>query len=436
VRFRDYSPSVSRFLTPDHYNDVQADLRLGPVPFDIAVADNRSFWEMVKDLGREFVNHVKEDPWQFAGEVAIGIAAAAAVGLVCATGIGCVILAGIAAGAASAAYGYGLDVAQGEHAFDLGDFATQTAIGAGIGGLTAGIGYGIGRGLSRLVQKVRLPDCHSFAPGTLVVMADGTTKPIEEVKIGDFVLATDPLTGLTVAKQVTRLHLNEDWDLAEVTVFDNATGTTSVLKTTWTHPFWSATEDKWIDAADLTSGTRLRDDEGKETQQVVAVRTWTGLERMHDLTVADIHTYYVLAGDEAVLVHNCLGEELLGRARELAKSRWGFKHTTAVAEVRSKLTGRLDRWVSTEEEGIAVAWRGGNMPAGTERLILGKGHAESKIMDALGTEWELVGIASSTRMCLGCFLRLLSLGMTPTRIGLGQVFRPSKYTPFRVMLRL
>ena len=26
---------------------------------------------------------------------------------------------------------------------------------------------------------------------------------------------------------------------------------------------------------------------------------------MHDLTVADIHTYYVVAGDEPVLVHNC-----------------------------------------------------------------------------------------------------------------------------------
>jgi hypothetical protein len=42
-----------------------------------------------------------------------------------------------------------------------------------------------------------------------------------------------------------------------------------------------------------------------ETQQVVDVRTWTGLRHMRDLTVADIHTYYVMAGDSPVLVHNC-----------------------------------------------------------------------------------------------------------------------------------
>ncbi|MCW3844736.1 HINT domain-containing protein [Micromonospora yasonensis] len=296
---------MSQFLTPDHYNDVQADLRLGPVPFDTAASNSLDFWEWAKGAGRSFVNHVKEDPWQFAGEVAIGIAAAAAVGLVCATGIGCAILAGIAGGAASAAYGYGVDVAQGEHSFDAGDFTEQTLIGAGIGGATAGIGYGIGRGLSKLFKKSKMPtSCHSFAAGTLVLMADGTTKRIEDIKIGDVVLATDPETGLTVAKRVTYLHLNQDWDLAEVTVHDSVTGETEVLKTTWHHPFWNASEDAWVDAADLKPGTWLRDDEGKETQQVVAVRTWTGLQQMHDLTIADIHTYYVVAGTTPVLVHN------------------------------------------------------------------------------------------------------------------------------------
>ncbi|MFV2088989.1 hypothetical protein, partial [Micromonospora sp. LOL_021] len=38
---------------------------------------------------------------------------------------------------------------------------------------------------------------NSFAPGTNVLMADGTTKPIEQVKPGDTVIATDPETGTT-----------------------------------------------------------------------------------------------------------------------------------------------------------------------------------------------------------------------------------------------
>jgi hypothetical protein len=38
---------------------------------------------------------------------------------------------------------------------------------------------------------------------------------------------------------------------------------------------------------------------------VTAVRNYIGGEDMRDLTVAAIHTYYVIAGNEPVLVHNC-----------------------------------------------------------------------------------------------------------------------------------
>ena len=38
---------------------------------------------------------------------------------------------------------------------------------------------------------------------------------------------------------------------------------------------------------------------------VVAVRNHVRAQVMYDLTVDDIHTYYVLAGNTSVLVHNC-----------------------------------------------------------------------------------------------------------------------------------
>ena len=41
-----------------------------------------------------------------------------------------------------------------------------------------------------------------------------------------------------------------------------------------------------------------------ELQLVVAVDNYTGAAEMRDLTVANIHTYYVLAGTAPVLVHN------------------------------------------------------------------------------------------------------------------------------------
>ncbi|MEV4078286.1 RHS repeat-associated core domain-containing protein [Nonomuraea fuscirosea] len=53
---------------------------------------------------------------------------------------------------------------------------------------------------NRLQAAIR--ECNSFAPGTKVVLADGTSKPIEQIRTGDQVLATDPQTGKTEAKPV------------------------------------------------------------------------------------------------------------------------------------------------------------------------------------------------------------------------------------------
>lgn len=60
---------------------------------------------------------------------------------------------------------------------------------------------------------------NSFVPGTLVVMADGSTRPIEEVEAGDTVLATDPETGQSAPKTVVATIVgNGDRNLVQVTV--------------------------------------------------------------------------------------------------------------------------------------------------------------------------------------------------------------------------
>jgi|GEM_PF-685730 len=148
---------------------------------------------------------------------------------------------------------------------------------------------------------------HSFAPDTRVRMADGTTKPIADVELGDEVLATDPQTGQSTARPVRLLHGHADRELTDVTVTDTTTGESTVVETTAHHPFWNATTGRWTDAADLRPGDRLRSPDGETTQQVAAVRVWTGLTWMHDLTVDGVHTYYVVAADRPVLVHNCGG---------------------------------------------------------------------------------------------------------------------------------
>ncbi|WP_326549262.1 LamG-like jellyroll fold domain-containing protein [Micromonospora sp. NBC_01813] len=160
---------------------------------------------------------------------------------------------------------------------------------------------------------------HSFAPDTRVQMADGTTKPIAEVELDDEVLATDPATGQTTARPVRVLHGHADRELTDVTVTDTDSGESTVIETTAHHPFWNADTGRWTDAADLRPGDLLRSPDGETTQRVAAVRVWTGLKWMNDLTVAGVHTYYVVAGDQPVLVHNCDMTDLYhGTSREAA----------------------------------------------------------------------------------------------------------------------
>ncbi len=146
---------------------------------------------------------------------------------------------------------------------------------------------------------------HSFLPGTKVELADGTTKNIEDIEIGEKVLATDPETGRTEPRGVVDTIVTEDdKDFTEITV--KSRENESEITATDTHPFWSLADRRWVDAGDLKPGDRLRTDVG-EAVKVSAVHHYQKRQRTYDLTVDSIHTYYVLAGETPVLVHNSNG---------------------------------------------------------------------------------------------------------------------------------
>ncbi|MCJ0875838.1 polymorphic toxin-type HINT domain-containing protein [Streptomyces sp. AP-93] len=140
---------------------------------------------------------------------------------------------------------------------------------------------------------------HSFPAGTNVLMADGSQRPIEQIAVGDLVTATDPTSGETGPRAVTRTILTPgDRDFTSVTLTDK-----SGLVSTDHHPYWVENRKRWIDAVDLQAGDALRTPVGTavlvgETEQ------WKGLQSAYDLTVDDLHTYYVSAGTTSVLVHN------------------------------------------------------------------------------------------------------------------------------------
>ncbi|MFE3500293.1 polymorphic toxin-type HINT domain-containing protein [Kitasatospora sp. NPDC059160] len=151
--------------------------------------------------------------------------------------------------------------------------------------------------------------CDSFPPNTLVLMADGTTKAIGEVQPGDTVEASDPQTGETTGKPVTDKIVTPDdsrfTDLTLAKADKNGTpGTETKLTSTAHHPYWDETAHQWVQAENLQPGHRLSTSD-REPLLVVSIRTYiTEPQAAHNLTIADIHTYYVLAGTTPVLVHN------------------------------------------------------------------------------------------------------------------------------------
>ncbi|MFD5243332.1 polymorphic toxin-type HINT domain-containing protein [Amycolatopsis sp. NPDC058340] len=146
--------------------------------------------------------------------------------------------------------------------------------------------------------------CNSFVPGTQVLMADGTTKPIEEVKLDDQVQATDPETGETTARKVVATIIGQGQKrLVEIGIAGGAP-----IVATDGHPFWAPGLRAWVPANGLTVGSWLQTSSGTWAQ-VTAVHSFDAVASVHNLTVDDLHTYSALAGATPVLVHNCGGSQ-------------------------------------------------------------------------------------------------------------------------------
>ncbi|WP_432171827.1 polymorphic toxin-type HINT domain-containing protein [Streptomyces sp. 1222.5] len=152
---------------------------------------------------------------------------------------------------------------------------------------------------------VPLPDCKCFLAGTAVLIADGSRKDIQDVVLGDKVLATDPETGETVARKVTSL-IRTDGDKYFNELSIATEGGIEKLTATHGHPFWSPSQRDWVPAGELAPGMTLRTEKG-ETVIVTGNRAFARHARTYNLTVDELHTYYVLAGATPVLVHNTGG---------------------------------------------------------------------------------------------------------------------------------
>ena len=156
-----------------------------------------------------------------------------------------------------------------------------------------------------------------FCPG---VSTEDGLKPIEEVKVGDKVLAYDEETGEQAYKKVVRLFRNETYEWYHIFVNDEE------IVCTGGHPFYvlNAEEDRkivryegvksdkngrWIEAKELKKDDKvLLSDGSYGIINSVAVKTLKSPETTYNFEIEDFHTYYV--SEANVLVHNrCVAKD-------------------------------------------------------------------------------------------------------------------------------
>jgi hypothetical protein len=147
------------------------------------------------------------------------------------------------------------------------------------------------QGTARMVQGRQPIRYECLIAGTPVWTASGPT-PIEEIRVGDLVLSQHPETGELAYKPVLKITLRPPTGLIKVVFGDRA------LQCSGGHPFWIAGKG-WVKARDLEEGARLHTVDGTTTIRSVHL---TGTEEVHNLVVADFHTYFVT--EAKILTHD------------------------------------------------------------------------------------------------------------------------------------
>ncbi|MFI7418687.1 RHS repeat-associated core domain-containing protein [Nonomuraea sp. NPDC049684] len=148
---------------------------------------------------------------------------------------------------------------------------------------------------------------NSFVPGTFVVMADGSAKPIEKVRVGDEVMAADPGTGERGARRVQAVIVGDGAkNLVKVSVDTDGDLSTveGAVEATAEHPFWAQDRRAWVKAGGLERGMWLLTSGQTRVRVAGVAKRTAGEQRVHNLTVAGLNSYHVVVGGVDVLVHN------------------------------------------------------------------------------------------------------------------------------------
>ena len=158
-----------------------------------------------------------------------------------------------------------------------------------VGFATGVLIHGVGKALGKMK--------FCFVAGTVVLMAGGAVKCIEDVRVGDKVKSYNPATGKVSEKRVLQTFENEVDELVTVSTSDG-----QQVTATPGHKFYA--NNDWVSAEDLRAGDVLVNVNGKRViVEQVQHEILDSPVKVYNFEVADNHTYFVGDGD-GMAVHN------------------------------------------------------------------------------------------------------------------------------------
>lgn len=137
----------------------------------------------------------------------------------------------------------------------------------------------------------------------------------------------------------------------------------SEITATANHPFWVPSQSTWINAGDLAPGMLLQTSLGSKAI-VKETRAFTQQATVNNLTVEDLHTYYVMAADTPVLVHNCGLDDFANSQREVPGTKFASEYTSPSGQKyystnRHGTAGELENMPELRQQIEAAGHHGG-----------------------------------------------------------------------------
>jgi hypothetical protein len=210
-----------------------------------------------------------------------------------------------------------------------------------------------------------------FPAGTLVLMVspDGErfTKPIEDVQVGDLVLAREEYGNTTQPRRVVDTIRHLAPSLIQIR-YSSDDGSEHLIECTDEHPFWVANRERiaqdqsqtlsgeWSPAKELQIGDVLTGVKGQDRQVISVGRTNFDIWRqVYNFTVEGDHTYFVAPPDDPhgiVLAHNAktcaTGSKRYGKYKRRADD---YKHALDPDHVKAAAKEKKGQVVARRPDG-------------------------------------------------------------------------------------